>query len=68
MPVDESLATEALSLADGTDIHRVTGLVAMYRVVAKSGCETTEFERELHSFVIRKRAARFGGFDNGSRK
>ena len=55
MQIDDALTTEALSLADGTDVHDVAGMVAMYRCVATEGCDATDLERELRSFVARKR-------------
>ena len=51
--IDESLADEALFLADGADIHDVAALVGTYR-----NCPAEvqpEFERELRAFVARKR-------------
>lgn len=55
---DDALANEAISLADGADIHDVTGMVAMYRAVAREGCDATDLERELRSYVVRKRVQR----------
>jgi hypothetical protein len=58
MQFDESLTVEALNLADGSDIHDVAGMVAMYRSVAREGCDATELERELRRYVAGKRLQR----------
>lgn len=58
MRIDNALTTEALNLADGADIHDVVGLVAMYRSVAREGCNVADLERELRSYVARKRVRR----------
>jgi hypothetical protein len=58
MSFDDSLATEALHLADGADIHDVSGLVAIYRSVAREGLDTTELEYVLRRYVARKRMGR----------
>jgi hypothetical protein len=55
MQFDDSLAVEALNLADGSDIHDVAGMVAIYRSVARESCDTTEIERELRRYVAAKR-------------
>ncbi len=62
MHADEFLADEALRLAGGDDIHKVTGLVATYRSVAheSDGCgdldeAVKDLERELRSYVIQRR-------------
>ena len=62
MQADEFLADEALRLADGADIHKVTGLVATYRSVAheSDGCgyldtAVKDLERELRSYVAERR-------------
>ena len=51
-----NLADEALTLADGADIHDVAGLVAIYRHL-EDAATRDEIERELRSFVARKRLA-----------
>jgi hypothetical protein len=56
--IDEALATEALYLADGADIHDVAGMVAIYRSVRQEGLDATELEHELRCYVIRKRLRR----------
>jgi hypothetical protein len=58
MHSDEVLATEAMNLADGSDIHDVTGMVAMYRSVAREGLDATGLERELRRYVVQKRVQR----------
>lgn len=58
MRFDDSLAALALTLADGSDIHDVAGMVAVYRAVAKEGCNVADLERELHRYVVRKRLQR----------
>jgi hypothetical protein len=58
MKFDDALATEVLSLADGSDIHDVAGMVAVYRSVALERCDTTELERELRRYVAVKRMGR----------
>ena len=58
MRFDDSLAVEALNLADGADIHDVAGMVAVYRSVAREGCDATELERELRRYVVGKRFAK----------
>lgn len=55
MQIDDALTTEALSLADGTDVHDIVGMVAMYRSIVREGSDATDLERELPSFVARKR-------------
>ncbi len=62
MQADEYLADEALRLADGADIHKVTGLVATYRSVAheSDGCgylddAVKDLEREIRSYVVQRR-------------
>ena len=56
--VDESLATEALNLADGADVHDIKALVALYRKLQQPQLVINEIERELRCFVARKRQAR----------
>ena len=62
--IDCALADEALVLADGADIHRITGLVGNYRSLGHQSADdglhdvAAEFERELRAFVARKRAER----------
>jgi hypothetical protein len=54
--IDETLADEALFLADGSDVHDIAALVGTYR---KCPAEVEEaFERELRAFVARKRLVR----------
>jgi hypothetical protein len=55
MRFDDSLATDALNLADGADIHDVAGIVAIYRSVVREGLDATELEQELLSYVAAKR-------------
>jgi hypothetical protein len=54
----DEVAVEAMSLTDGTDIHDVAGLVAVYRWLIREGLDATELERELRSYVARKRQER----------
>jgi hypothetical protein len=62
--IDCSLADEAMVLADGADIHKITGLVCNYRSLGQQSADeglhavAAEFERELRAFVARKRAER----------
>jgi hypothetical protein len=58
MPIDDSLATEALNLADGADIHNVAGMVAVYRSLMLEGLDARELERELRRYVVQKRVQR----------
>ncbi len=58
MATDETLAINALSLADGADIHNIAGMVAMYRCLAREGCDASRIERELRCYVARKRLDR----------
>jgi hypothetical protein len=53
--LDEALATEALHLADGADIHDIAGMVGIYRGLAREGLDARELERELPRYVVRKR-------------
>jgi hypothetical protein len=65
--IDCALADEALVLADGADIHKITGMVANYRSLGQQSADdglhavAAEFERELRAFVVRKRAERVRG-------
>jgi hypothetical protein len=59
MSYDDTLATEAINLADGADIHAVTGIVSIYRSVTREKYDAMELERELRSYVARKRQQRF---------
>jgi len=60
MDVDDALITEALQLADGSDIHDVVGSIAIYRSVANEGLDLSELERKLRSYITNKRLQRFG--------
>ncbi len=60
MRIDDSLTIEALNLADGSDIHDVAGMVAVYRSLEREGCDTAEFERELRRYIAAKRMERLG--------
>ena len=55
---DDSPAVEALNLADGSDIHKIAGLVATFRSLAREGLDASELERELRRYVARKRQDR----------
>jgi hypothetical protein len=57
MQIDQSLVEQAEILADGSEIHDVKGLVGMYRNIEDREVAAA-FERELRSFVVRKRLAR----------
>jgi hypothetical protein len=59
MQETDTLASQALNLADGSDIHAVAGTVAVYRSLIRDGLDASELERELRSFVARKRQERF---------
>ena len=54
----EDVAIEALSLADGADIHNVAGLMAVYRTMIRERLDATNLERELRSYVGRMREER----------
>jgi hypothetical protein len=54
----DTLANQALNLADGSDIHAVAGTVAVYRSLIRDGLDASELERELRSYVARKRQER----------
>jgi hypothetical protein len=56
--VDDSPAVEALNLADGSDIHKIAGLVATFRSLAREGLDASDLERELRRYVARKRQDR----------
>jgi hypothetical protein len=60
MSIDQDLVAEAHRLTDGSDIHDILGLVAMYRSAVKEGVESVaaEFERGLRSYVVSKRVQR----------
>jgi hypothetical protein len=58
MQFDDALAIEAMYLADGSDIHDVAGMVAIYRSVAREGLDAKELEGELRSYVAGKRLQR----------
>ena len=53
--MNDSLAIEAMNLADGTDIHDVAGLVAVYRSLIREGCDGADVGRDLRCYVVRKR-------------
>ena len=57
MQADAVLTIEAMNLADGADIHKIAGCVAMYRSAAKDGQDYAAglLERELRAYVVRKR-------------
>jgi hypothetical protein len=55
----DDLAIEAMSLTDGADIHDVAGLVAIYRAMIREHLDATQLERELRSYVVRKRMELF---------
>jgi hypothetical protein len=59
IPIDDSLATQALFLADGAEIHDVAGMVAVYQNLMREGRDACEFEQELLCFVVRKRIDKF---------
>jgi hypothetical protein len=56
--IDETLADEALFLADGSDVHDIAALVGTYRKLDGPAEIQQEFERELRAFVARKRLGR----------
>ena len=58
-----NLADDALTLADGADIHDVAGLVAIYRSI-EDAATRDEIEHELRAFVNRKRMERFATASN----
>lgn len=62
--MDSSFADEALLLADGADVHNIKALVATYRNLKKPVEILDEIERELRSFVVRKRLERQTGRAN----
>ena len=58
MQVDTNLADDAISLADGTDIHDIASLVAMYRTLSNQPDledAIANLEHSLRAFVARKR-------------
>ena len=61
MQIDTNLADEAIRFADGSDIHDIVALAAMYLTLAREpGLDeaVTETERTLRAFVVRKRLER----------
>jgi hypothetical protein len=54
---DDTLANEALGLADGAHIHSIKALVALYRNLKEPAEVIQEIERELRCFIAQKRLA-----------